>query len=322
MARMPQADPPRAHERLSIPRGWFQVAWSSDLAPGDVRALRFFGRDLVLYRATEDAGAAVHLMDAHCPHLGAHLGHGGSVVGDSLRCPFHAWRFGGDGQCLEVPYAKRIPPRAELRAWPVCERNRLIFAYFDPGAEAPSFQVPEIDDLEDFGGFDRYEWTIETHVQEIGENAVDRAHFRYVHGTTEIPESELTLEGPIRRALQRVSYDTPRGPVPGEIRVEAHGMGFSITRFSGLCDTLLLISHTPIDEKKVRAHFSFCQRAADQEGPRARVAAAVIREIVRQMEQDIPIWETKRYLERPLLCDGDGPIGAYRRWTRQFYADT
>jgi hypothetical protein len=26
-----------------------------------------------------------------------------------------------------------------------------------------------------------------------------------------------------------------------------------------------------------------------------------------QVEQDIPIWENKIYLENPLLCDGDGP---------------
>ena len=44
-------------------------------------------------------------MDAYCPHLGAHLGHGGRVEGGAVRCPFHAWLWGGDGRCLEVPYA-------------------------------------------------------------------------------------------------------------------------------------------------------------------------------------------------------------------------
>ena len=44
-----------------------------------------------------------------------------------------------------------------------------------------------------------------------------------------------------------------------------------------------------------------------------------IDEAVRQMEQDIPIWESKRYLEQPLLCDGDGPIGRFRSWSTQFH---
>ena len=35
--------------------------------------------------------------------------------------------------------------------------------------------------------------------------------------------------------------------------------------------------------------------------------------------KDFPIWENKVYRERPLLCDGDGPIQAFRRWAAQFY---
>ena len=42
-------------------------------------------------------------------------------------------------------------------------------------------------------------------------------------------------------------------------------------------------------------------------------------EISRQFDEDLPIWENKIFLERPVLCDGDGPIGAMRRWGRQFY---
>jgi hypothetical protein len=43
-------------------------------------------------------------------------------------------------------------------------------------------------------------------------------------------------------------------------------------------------------------------------------------EIVHQVEQDLPIWENKVYLESPVLCDGDGPIAKYRKWFQQFYA--
>lgn len=35
--------------------------------------------------------------------------------------------------------------------------------------------------------------------------------------------------------------------------------------------------------------------------------------------EDVAIWEHKRYLVRPLLCDGDGPIMKLRRWYAQFY---
>ena len=60
------------------PRGWFVIGVSTELAPGDVRPIRYFGREMVLYRS-ESGAAIVH--DAFCPHLGAHLGHGGKVIG-------------------------------------------------------------------------------------------------------------------------------------------------------------------------------------------------------------------------------------------------
>jgi hypothetical protein len=49
------------------------------------------------------------------------------------------------------------------------------------------------------------------------------------------------------------------------------------------------------------------------------VGKAFVAEVTRQLEQDIPIWENKVQYEKPLLCDGDGPIGIFRRWCTQFY---
>jgi len=89
------------------PNGWFQVAYANELAPGAVKPLRYFGKDLVLFR-TE--GGEAKLLDAHCPHLGAHLGHGGKVKGDCIECPFHAWKFDGAGARPADPHGKKRPP--------------------------------------------------------------------------------------------------------------------------------------------------------------------------------------------------------------------
>src|SRR5262249_34438626 len=105
------------------PSGWFRVGVSRDIKPGQIKPLRYFGRDLALFRA-EDGAARV--LEAHCPHLGAHLGHGGRVIGDSVQCPFHGWRWNGEGQCETIPYSQKIPPNATLRRWPVKEVNGLI----------------------------------------------------------------------------------------------------------------------------------------------------------------------------------------------------
>ena len=303
---------------FSIPNGWFQIAYTDELRPGGVLPLHYFGKDLVLFRGESGELA---LLDAFCPHLGAHLGHGGVVDEERIRCPFHAWEFDGGGVCRKVPYAKKVPPKARIAPWHFLERNQCIWAWHHGQGAPPDWEIPEVAEVSshDWTAFERHRWTVRTHNQEIGENAVDRAHFRYVHGTRNVPESELELDGHIRRATQYVRMSTPRGEVDGQIKVEAHGMGCTITRFTGICETVLLLSHTPIDGALVDSRFSFTQRQAD-EG--SGVAAAVIREVVRQMNQDIPIWEHKRYLEKPMLCDGDGPIPEYRRWASQFYCES
>ena len=68
------------------------VGFSEDLKPEELRPARYFGRDFVIWRS---AAGELRVFDAHCPHLGAHLGHGGKVEGESIRCPFHAWEFDG-----------------------------------------------------------------------------------------------------------------------------------------------------------------------------------------------------------------------------------
>lgn len=35
--------------------------------------------------------------------------------------------------------------------------------------------------------------------------------------------------------------------------------------------------------------------------------------------QDFELWRHKCYVAQPLLAKGDGPVGLYRKWTRQFY---
>ena len=93
-----------------VPFGWYFVGYSDELKPGDVKPLRYFEREQVLFR--NDDGE-VGLLDAHCPHLGAHIGYGGKVTGKSVACPFHGWQFKTDGFCSAIPYAKAFPPIAK-----------------------------------------------------------------------------------------------------------------------------------------------------------------------------------------------------------------
>ena len=77
-----------------FPSGWYSIGPVADIPPGEVTTLSCFGRELVAYRDSQDR---VRVLAAYCVHLGAHLGVGGTVEGDTILCPFHGWRYNADG---------------------------------------------------------------------------------------------------------------------------------------------------------------------------------------------------------------------------------
>ena len=72
----------------SLHAGWYLVAYQDEVPPG-VAPLDVGGRRLMTVREDD----RVRVFDADCPHRGAHLGHGGRVVGDCVECPFHGRRI-------------------------------------------------------------------------------------------------------------------------------------------------------------------------------------------------------------------------------------
>ncbi|MBT3711375.1 MAG: Rieske (2Fe-2S) protein, partial [Gammaproteobacteria bacterium] len=101
---------------LPMPFGWFVVCYSDELAKGEVKPVTYFERELVVWRGED---GAPRVLDAYCPHLGAHLGYGGKVNGNDIQCPFHSWSWNGEGAATDIPYSKSIPPKMKK---PACER--------------------------------------------------------------------------------------------------------------------------------------------------------------------------------------------------------
>jgi 3-ketosteroid 9alpha-monooxygenase subunit A len=303
---------------FGLPKGWFQVGYSHELEVGQVVPLRYFNKDLVLFRG-EDGVARV--WDAHCPHLGAHLGHGGEVSGNGLVCPFHAWRFDGEGNCAEIPYSDKVPKQAKMPCWPVHEQASLIMVWFHPHGGAPEWECPHIPEGESDDWTDFYckRWQIETCNQEMAENAVDSAHFMYLHGTQEVPVTEATIDGPLLHCYSPAAMTAGGNRVDGAINSHCWGFGWTTTRFTGIVETLLFCSTTPIDLDNVDVRFSFSVKKIGGADITKGVGKAFVAEVSRQLEQDIPIWENKEYLPRPVLCKGDGPVGKFRVWAKQFY---
>ena len=308
----------------SYPNGWFCIGFSSDFAIGQVVTRHCFGRDIVLHR-TESG--ALRATEAHCPHLGAHLGHGGRVEGERLRCPFHGWCFDGDGQCVEIPGAQRIPPRARLQTWPLRELNGVVFVHNSEEGRGPDWEPEELPEQQ-WTPNRTVLWTLKTHPQEVFENVVDAAHLAPVHGV----EGASIVCGPEEKghvfhvALDLIGDGTIVG-MPGirnevTLDVTMQGLGIAVVqtnvRNAGV-RARQRIYCTPIDEERVEIRGVVNLLEMGDPMITEQVAELFYRAYVIDFAMDFPIWENKVYREKPLLSTADGPFMAYRRWARRFH---
>jgi phenylpropionate dioxygenase-like ring-hydroxylating dioxygenase large terminal subunit len=309
------------HTALPIPNGWFAVAWSRDVVPGDVRRLRYFDEELVLFR-TRSGEAKV--LDGYCPHLGAHLAEGGRVSGESIRCPFHGWEFDGNGRCTKIPYCDRIPPHAATRAWEVVERNHLILVWHHAEDKPPDWEVPQLPEFSD------PEWTeprtfeleVPVHMQELHENNNDPVHFNFVHGNPQLGLHSEVRFGDGGRTMHMVTptrRETPYGIFDTQLETDSWGLGVAAVRVTGIGDAgLLMFSSTaPIDATHSHSRwvFTVTRNLADIAGE------DFVRGLQAGVQQDMRIWSNKIHRARPLFCEADESIAQFRRWAKQFYSD-
>jgi len=309
------------------PNGWFRLAYSHEVARGAIHRTSALGQELIVFRG-EDGKAAV--IDAFCPHLGADLAAGGKVKGNNVACPFHAWEFAGDGRCVKIPYCEKIPKKAVTRAWPTTERDGVIYFYYDAEGRAPAFEVPA-------GPYRAgvtwsrpmyFKWRIRMHIQEVVENAVDTTHFPVVHAYGKPPViDKLETNG----ASFTVKLQTQRfgmnfiGPSP--ITISYTGMGVTHAHLTAKLGNKLgieagvILNTTPIDEEHCEITIMARYRKTWNPLFNALVRPIMQYEIANDFKNDIPIWEAKRYYEKPVLSAADGPIHVLRKWCRQFYTE-
>ncbi|MDV7136495.1 Rieske 2Fe-2S domain-containing protein [Williamsia muralis] len=311
------------------PTGWFQVAWSADLAIGDVVPLHYFGAELVAYRGND---GLAHVLDAHCQHLGANLAFGGCVVDDGIQCPFHGWVWDGRGRNVRIPYEAKPNRARKVRSWPVSERNDSIYVWHDLLGRDPMWEIP--DALQSLGGhisattFRPVEANarvltknVRVHPQTIAENAVDPHHFRYVHRT---PISPVVLRESTDDAswAAKVGFgnkwqhgvDNPDDTI-NTLEILWSGVGLSFSgehmrngiRVTGICPT-------PVDDEvsDIFGTYWIDEGSDDPEGFIENGKGALV--------DDVKIWNHQRYMDPPGLSPSEAAgFRKLRSWARSFY---
>jgi phenylpropionate dioxygenase-like ring-hydroxylating dioxygenase large terminal subunit len=308
-------------DELGIPNGWFAVAWSKDLVDGEVKRSRYFGQELVLFRTRS---GEVKALDAYCPHLGAHIGEGGRVVGENIRCPFHGWTYdGSSGRCVSIPYYDGTPPAAaKLRAWPVTELNRMIFLWHHAEGLPPSWQVPVMPEIGDPAWTEPrlFDLEVPVHMQDMAENNCDPVHFHYVHGNALTPKQKVSYgdDGRFMRVWGEHESQTTMGTFRVNLERDSWGLGLSSVRMKGIPDAGLVMfsSTSPIDTKNTYSRwlFTVTRNLVDVAGE------DFITNLQNGVTEDFRIWKNKIHRANPVLCPADDFLAEFRKWVRQFYS--
>ncbi|MEK6773528.1 MAG: aromatic ring-hydroxylating dioxygenase subunit alpha [Bdellovibrionota bacterium] len=160
-----------------VPDGWYWLLQSKDLKSGTAKPATFLDKNFVIYRGEDDV---VRILDAYCPHMGAHLCDG-AVEGNSIRCPFHFWKYNAQGVCTDIPAQADTKAVAKLNSYKCSEKYGLIWLWY--GSPLDNEAVPVIPELQKFELDSTLgkPFTKQCHPNVMMINAIDAHHFRSVH---------------------------------------------------------------------------------------------------------------------------------------------
>ncbi len=330
----------RIDDLPTYPEGWYFVGTRESIQRNRLIEKTWLGEEIVAWC---DEEGRICVADSVCPHLGSSLGPevGGRVCGGRLVCPFHGFEFDVSGQCVATPYAP-APKAAKLKVYETREILGMVFAWWGSGGRPRQWDLPE----DPAAG---REWCklgfrklrFRGHPQEIAENSVDLGHLRYVHGYDKVSAvGSVSVDG--ARLTSGFDFTRVRS-IAGfvdlvyEVSAVAHlfGMGFSFVEIHEKTIDMrarLWVLTTPLANGIVEV--TLASQVREIRRPRRAITGLrfmplkyrhrVMNQILlsqqkRDVLQDVTIWEKKRYRSPPRLCRADGPIGAYRRYCRQFY---
>ena len=95
---------------------------STAVATGQVRPVALHGAEYVLWRGDD---GRLRSAPRICPHLDHDLAEG-TVAGDELVCPGHAWAFDGDGNAYKRNEFGRVDPKGSVATLAIVEAHGSV----------------------------------------------------------------------------------------------------------------------------------------------------------------------------------------------------
>ncbi len=158
---------------------WTPVAASQALSRNEPLGVAIGGTKVVVFRG---AGGAVAALVDRCPHRGVALSLG-KVKNGCLECPFHGWRFDGDGATRHVPWNPDAKlARMHAHAVVAREHGGLIWVYTGARADEGPYVPPALLAPAVRVTAESVVW--KTHWTRAMENMLDWPHLPFVHAGT------------------------------------------------------------------------------------------------------------------------------------------
>lgn len=172
---------------------WMAVAKAAEVRAQPVR-VQVLGEPLVVWRNHK----GVHAFGDLCIHRGAALSLG-RIENGTLVCPYHGWRYGGDGRCVHIPAQPKgagIPTKARAFRYRCAEAYGLIWVASEETREAVPLHAEAGD--ADFRTLVCGPYLLDAEPPRIVENFLDVSHLMWVHegllgdaSHAEIPEHHV-----------------------------------------------------------------------------------------------------------------------------------
>ncbi len=317
-------------------RGWHCLGLAETFRDGKPHAIRAFDGKLVVW---QDSLGELNVLDAYCRHMGGDLTQG-EVKGDEVACPFHDWRWGGDGKCKAIPYARRVPLRAKTQRYETAIVNDQLFIWFDPeGADADRsilpYQLPGLAE----GEYAAWSWNVTeiegSNCRELIDNVSDMAHFYYVHFS--FPTSfRNVFEGHLAtqymestgRPDKAGGYSSAGTDLFLKSEATYYGPSYMINwlwvDYKGFKTEVILVNtHIATSPNSFTLQYGITVKKPEgmDDATVAFIAEKYTKMFGEGFLQDVHIWKNKIAVQNPLLCEEDGPVYQLRRWYEQFYVD-
>lgn len=303
---------------LPFPNSWFGIRTSRDLKRGQVLAVPFMGKEIVLYRTQSGEARA---CEPYCPHMGAHLGHGGRVEGEDLVCPFHGFAYDGTGACVRTGWGDR-PPRVALKFLPLREINGSLYIWRHHAGAAPHWEVPSFD-LRGYA-IRHIDITWDGSWDDLAENSVDTTHLKSLHHAdwnlpvSSIEAHRVHIAGTAEYFFKKIRMQLP-------ITLYGPGIVIAGTTLSWM-DYKAIVNITPIRQFENRFHITIAVRMTKMRFMPswvrtgiAHLFAWIFRHFhLREALNDNVVLAYRKRLDHPTLRPSDASIGMVRRWIRQF----